>query len=45
MSLKRNIKIAVLGATGFTGLDLINLLSKHPKVKIILKELITRCNC
>ena len=29
---KKNI--AVIGATGYTGLDLINLLSKHPKVNI-----------
>ena len=26
--------IAVIGATGFTGLDLILMLSKHPRVKI-----------
>ena len=30
----KKINIAVVGATGYTGLDLINLLSKHPKVKI-----------
>ena len=29
------INVAVIGATGFTGLDLIYLLSKHPKVKFI----------
>ena len=34
MSLKK-INIAVIGATGFVGLDLINLLTKHPKVKIL----------
>ena len=28
------LKIAVIGATGYTGLDLVYLLSKHPKVKI-----------
>ena len=28
------IKVAVIGATGYTGLDLVFLLSKHPKVKI-----------
>ena len=28
------IKIAVIGATGYTGLDLILMLSKHPKIKI-----------
>lgn len=35
MSKLKKINIAVLGATGFTGLDLIYLLSKHPKVKFI----------
>ena len=34
MSLKNKIKIAVIGATGYTGLDLILLLSKHSRVKI-----------
>ena len=28
------INVAVLGATGYTGLDLVLMLSKHPKVKI-----------
>ncbi len=33
--LKHNkINIAVIGATGYTGLDLVYMLSKHPKVKI-----------
>ena len=33
--LKRiKLKIAVIGATGYTGLDLVYLLSKHPKVEI-----------
>jgi len=31
---KRKINIAVVGATGYVGLDLVYLLSKHPKVKI-----------
>ena len=31
---KKKINIAVIGATGFTGLDLILLLSKHPYVNI-----------
>ena len=31
------IKVAVIGATGYTGLDLILMLSKHPKV--IIKNL------
>ena len=30
----KKINIAVIGATGYTGLDLIFLLTKHPKVKI-----------
>ncbi len=34
MSINNKIKIAIIGATGYTGLDLILLLSKHPKVKI-----------
>ena len=29
------INIAVIGATGYTGLDLVYMLSKHPKIKII----------
>jgi len=33
MSIKK-INIAVVGATGYTGLDLVLLLSKHPSVKI-----------
>ena len=32
--LSKNINALVLGATGFVGLDLVFLLSKHPKVKI-----------
>jgi len=31
---KKKINIAVIGATGYTGLDLVFLLSKHPKVNI-----------
>ncbi|MDA7715177.1 N-acetyl-gamma-glutamyl-phosphate reductase [Pelagibacteraceae bacterium] len=34
MSIHNKINVAVIGATGFTGLDLILMLSKHPKVKI-----------
>ena len=30
----KKIKIAIIGATGYTGLDLVKLLSKHPKVSI-----------
>ena len=32
---KKKINIAVIGATGYTGLDLVFLLSKHPKVNIV----------
>ena len=35
MSIYNKINIAVIGATGFTGLDLVYILSKHPRVKII----------
>ena len=35
MSFINKIKIAVIGATGYTGLDLVHILSKHPKVKIV----------
>ena len=34
MSTHDKINIAVIGATGYTGLDLVLMLSKHPKVKI-----------
>ena len=34
MSTHNKINIAVIGATGYTGLDLILFLSKHPRVKI-----------
>ena len=34
MSIQNKINVAVIGATGYTGLDLILMLSKHPKVKI-----------
>ena len=34
MSAYDKINIAVIGATGYTGLDLILMLSKHPKVRI-----------
>jgi len=35
MSRHKKINIAVIGATGYTGLDLIFMLSKHPKANII----------
>ena len=34
MSIQKKINVAVIGATGYTGLDLVLILSKHPKVKI-----------
>ena len=34
MPKKKKINIAIIGATGYTGLDLIFLLSNHPSVKI-----------
>ncbi len=34
MSMNNKIKVAVIGATGYTGLDLILILSNHPKIKI-----------
>ena len=35
MLASKKINVAVIGATGFTGLDLVLMLSKHPKVKLI----------
>jgi len=35
MSVFNKINVAVIGATGFTGLELILKLSKHPKVKLV----------
>ncbi len=35
MNMINKLKIAVIGATGYTGLELVYLLSKHPKAKII----------
>ena len=33
--MKNSIKIAIAGATGYIGLELIRILSKHPKVEIL----------
>ena len=35
MSMYKKINVAIIGATGYTGLDLILMLSKHPNVKIL----------
>jgi N-acetyl-gamma-glutamyl-phosphate reductase len=35
MSIHNKINIAVVGATGYTGLDLVMMLTKHPKVKVV----------
>jgi len=35
MSKHNKINVAVVGATGYTGLDLVFILSKHPKVNIL----------
>ena len=35
MSLQKKINVAVIGATGYTGLDLIYMLSKHPNIKLL----------
>ena len=32
---KKKINIAIIGATGYTGLDLVFLLTKHPNAKIL----------
>ena len=32
---KKKLNIAMIGATGYTGLELTFLLSKHPNVKIL----------
>ena len=34
MSINKKINVAVIGATGYTGLDLIYMLSKHPNINI-----------
>jgi len=34
MSMYKKINVAVIGATGYTGLDLVYILSKHPKINI-----------
>ena len=34
MSIHNKINVAIIGATGYTGLDLVYMLSSHPRVKI-----------
>ena len=34
MSIQKKIKVAIIGATGYTGLDLVLMLS-HPKVDLL----------
>ena len=33
--MKDSLNIAIAGATGYVGLELIKILSKHPKVKVL----------
>ena len=33
--MKDSLKIAIVGATGYIGLELIKMLSNHPRVKIV----------
>ena len=35
MTVVNKINIAVIGATGYTGLDLVYMLSRHPKINIL----------
>ena len=35
MSVFNKINVAVIGATGYTGLDLVYMLSNHPKVRLV----------
>ena len=32
--MNESLNIAIVGATGYVGLELVNILSRHPKVKI-----------
>ena len=34
MSSLKKINVVIAGATGYVGLDLVNILAKHPKVNI-----------
>ena len=35
MSVSKKINVAIIGATGYTGLDLTLMLTNHPRVKIV----------
>ena len=35
INMKDSLNIAIAGATGYVGLELIKILSKHPKVKVL----------
>ena len=35
MTVSKKLNVAVVGATGYTGLDLTFLLSNHPKINIV----------
>ena len=35
INMKGSLNIAIAGATGYVGLELIKILSKHPKVKVL----------
>ncbi len=41
-SMNNEIKAAVLGCTGYTGLELVNILIKHPNVAILSDEIYSR---
>ena len=32
--MQKDVKVAVLGSTGYVGFELVNILFNHPKVKI-----------
>ena len=41
--MKDSLNIAIAGATGYVGLELIKILSKHSKAKIIYFQIIIAC--
>ena len=46
--MKKSLNIAIAGATGYVGLELIKILSKHPKARILYlcaqKSKLTNCS-